>query len=435
MSKAILMSLVVALTLGLTTRTFAKTQAAPEAVPGEYIVKIKSAKNAGMSVTALGRILGGVVKSRFDGDSHLFVVKKDKSPNGISAMEELKNNPMVQYAEPNYIYHADKTPNDPDYAKTWGLHNTGGKDSDGRIGVAGIDINVEKAWDVTTGSKDVLVAVIDTGVDYTHPDIKDNLWVNEAEAKGKPGVDDDGNGFIDDVYGYNFADDKGDPKDGHGHGTHVSGTIGARGNDGLGVAGVNWNVRIMAVKFLDDGGSGTLENAVKAIDYATKMGARIESNSWGGGGFSQALKEAIERAAAKNVLFTAAAGNSGEDNDSSDHYPSNYDVENILAVAAIDNQGNLADFSDWGLKTVHVAAPGVNVYSSINNGGYASWSGTSMATPHVTGVAALILSTNKNLTAVDLKTRIMKTSRPLPSLNGKIASGGIIDAYHAVTSN
>jgi subtilisin family serine protease len=259
------------------------------------------------------------------------------------------------------------------------------------------------------------------------------MWVNLAEKNGQPGVDDDGNGFVDDIYGYDFSNNDGDPKDDHGHGSHVAGTIGAKGNNTLGVVGVNWNVKIMPVKFLSRGGSGTLENAVKAIDYATKMHARILSNSWGGGGFSQILEDSIKRANEAGILFVAAAGNDRANNDVSPHYPSSYDVPNVLSVAAIDNTGALAKFSCYGKTSVDVAAPGVNILSSTI-GGYKTMSGTSMATPHVSGIAALVMSNEPTLTALQVKERIIATSRPLASLRGKMVSGGLANAYYALSN-
>jgi len=441
-----------------------------EAVPGEFIVKLKNSSmmNAA-SVTSnmmlLGVSLGGRVKSRFDGDPALFVVKKDPRLATMAAMQDLNANPLIEYAEPNYIYHADDLPNDPDLGKLWGLRNTGQKDKEKeargpegqpdpippQVGKAGIDINAEKAWAITTGSKKVVVAIIDTGTDVKNPELHENLWVNEAEANGKPSVDDDGNGFVDDIYGYDFVNNTGDPspkstkEEAGGHGTHVAGTIGAVGNDGKGVVGVNWNVSIMSLKFLSDAGSGTLEDALRAIDYATKMGAQIESNSWGGGGFSESLKDAIDRAAKKGILFVAAAGNDGVDNDQDPHYPANYDLENVVSVAAIDNQGQLGSYIDpgngqrtvfscWGRKTVHLAAPGVNVYSTLPNKKHDAWSGTSMATPHVSGVAALLLSKEPTLTAVAIKDRLVNTVERMDTLRGKTVSGGRVDAYKALTN-
>lgn len=402
-----------------------------EAVPGEYVVRLKP--NMGtMSMNTLSQSLGAYVKSRIPGQN-IVVVKRPVFETTYSAVKTLAVNPLVDIVEPNYIYRANKLSNDPMMEQLWGLRNIGQKDSSGKAGVAGIDVGVEQAWDIETGSDKMVVAVIDTGVDFNHPDLKDNLWTNEAEANGKPGVDDDGNGVVDDIHGYNAITGKGDAQDDQGHGSHCSGTIGAKGNDGKGIVGVNWDVKIMAVKFLSASGSGSLEDALKAIDYATKMGAKVLSNSWGGGGFSQTLLEAIKRSNEAGALFVAAAGNESNNNDARPTYPATYDVPNMISVAAIDNQGAKASFSSYGKRTVHVGAPGVNVYSSTG-GAYDSWSGTSMATPHVAGVAALVWSHEPELTAIQLKERLLQTARPIAGLKGKTKTGAMVNAFNALTN-
>ncbi len=426
---------IVALVTALLGATSAVASEA-EAVPGEYIVKLKS-QNSIFSVGLLSHQLNAEVKSII-ADAGIVVIHKPAIMLSGYVIKSLNENPLVEYAEPNFIYHANKTPNDPSLEKLWGIKNVGQLDKQGgAAGTPGIDVGAEQAWDLSTGSEKTIVAVIDTGVDYTHPDIKDNAWVNIAEANGKAGVDDDRNGYVDDIYGVNFSDaakPTSDPKDDHGHGTHCSGTIGARGDDGKGIVGVNWSVRIMAVKFLSATGSGSLEGAIKAIDYATKNGAKIMSNSWGGGGYSLALKEAIQRAHDAGALFVAAAGNDSSNNDVSPGYPASYDIPNVLSVAAINNKGDLASFSNYGKKSVHVAAPGVNIFSSVISGGYQSMSGTSMATPHVSGIAALLFSHEPNLTNVELKQRIIRTARPWSTLKGKVSSAGIANAYLALSN-
>ncbi len=356
--------------------------AAPESVPGEYIVKLKDSVSVAESKNVLSQELGSYIKDTIPGQN-IVVIKRPVFEIQSNVLKTLAENPIVDIAEPNFIYSINKTANDPMFGQLWGMKNIGQADSTNKAGVAGVDIGVEQAWDITTGSKDVLVAVIDTGIDYNHPDLKGNLWTNQAELNGSPGIDDDGNGIIDDIYGANFvnaAQPTGNPLDDHGHGSHCSGTIGATGNDGKGIVGVAWNVRIMAVKFLSASGSGSLDGALKGIDYATKMGAKIMSNSWGGGGYSETLKQAIERSNAAGALFVAAAGNESNNNDANPTYPATYDVPNILTVAAVDNRGQIASFSNYGKNKVHVGAPGVNIVSSVKGGGYDSWSGTSMAT-------------------------------------------------------
>lgn len=412
-------------------------QAAPkvQAVPGEYVVRLKDTMST-MSLSTLSQTLGGEVVEKLSPQSNAILVRRNALEREDFVINSLKNNPYVANAEPNFIYTIDSTPssmpNDPELSRLWGLVNTGQKDGSAE-GVAGIDVDAKRAWEIETGSRDVLVAVIDTGVDYDIADLTPNMWANAGELNGTAGVDDDNNGFVDDIYGYDFANNDGDPKDDHGHGSHVSGTIGGMGNDGAGIVGVAWNVRIMGIKFLSAAGGGTLADAIKSIDYATQMGADIMSNSWGGGGFSEELKLAIERAHDAGILFTAAAGNSRQNNDANPTYPATYDVDNIISVAAIDNRGNLASFSCYGRTTVDVAAPGVNILSTTPNG-LRSWSGTSMATPHVSGVAALVLSHEPGMSMADLRDRIINTARPLTRLRSKVASGGIVNAYHALTN-
>lgn len=408
----------------------------PEAVPGEYIVKLKEQFSIqSTNLKGLGHQLGANIKSTMP-ENNIVVVRRPVVETQKSAVKSLSQNELVEYAEPNFIYRINKTPNDPMLVQLWGMKNTGAVDSTGKAGVAGIDVGAEQAWDIQTGSRDVVIAVIDTGVNFDHNDLKENVWTNDAELNGKEGVDDDGNGVVDDIYGAAFIRGQklGSPRDDHGHGSHCSGTIGARGDDGKGIVGVAWNTRIMGVKFLDAGGSGTLEDAILAIDYATKMGAKIMSNSWGGGGYTQALKDAITRSHAAGALFVAAAGNESNNNDSNPSYPASYDVPNVLAVAAIDNQGQMASFSNYGRSKVHVGAPGVNILSSTLGGKYESWSGTSMATPHVSGVAGLLASEFPQMTNVELRQRIISTARPIAGLRGRVQSGGLANAYLALTN-
>lgn len=404
----------------------------PEVIPGEYVLKLKKSMSIQRNINVFEKSLNVKIKKFIPNTDLVVVHANEKGQNDIKTMTNLfMQNDSVLLAEPNFIYRINKLPNDPEIGKLWGLINSGQSDSKNKVGVAGVDIGAEAAWDVETGNEDVLIAVIDTGLDYNHSDLKENSWSNMAELNGKPGVDDDGNGYIDDIHGYDFANNDGNPLDDHGHGSHCSGTIGAKGNDGAGIVGVAWNAKIMGVKFLAADGSGSLEGAVQAIKYATKMGAKIMSNSWGGGGYSEILKEAIQEANEHGIVFTAAAGNHSGNNDEAPSYPASYNLPNVISVAAIDNTGNLANFSCYGRKTVHVAAPGVNVYSSVP-GGYESWSGTSMATPHVTGVAALLLSHEPNLTPEEVRTRLVKTSKPMSALKGKTASNGLVNAYLAL---
>ena len=286
-----------------------------------------------------------------------------KLPEGIDVDEALElyiEDPDVEHAEPNYIVYANvNTPNDADLGQLWGLHNTG-QNVNGTSGTIDADIDAPEAWDVTTGSSAVVVAVIDSGVDINHPDLAANIWVNPGETPGN-GIDDDANGYVDDVNGWDFYIDDNDPRDANGHGTHVAGTIAAVGNNGTGGTGVSWSAKIMALRFLDAWGSGTTANAIAAIEYATAMGADIINNSWGGGGFNTSLKTAIE---ASGAVVVCAAGNSGINNDGTPHYPSSFNSANIIAVAASDQNDALASFSNYGANSVDVAAPGTNIYSA-----------------------------------------------------------------------
>ncbi|XGC80892.1 S8 family peptidase [Bdellovibrio bacteriovorus] len=415
--------------LGLGSELYASV----DAVPGEYVIQFKDS----VSVLDLVHQFDGGTGAIVDiiPDQNVALVRRPVFELQSSVLESLSIDPNIKTIEPNYIYHMDKTATDPMFQLMWGLKNTGQYDYQRRVGVAGMDISVDKAWDITTGSKKVIVAVIDSGIDYFHPDLKENMWTNTAELNGKSGVDDDGNGIVDDIYGANFENpDKptGNPWDDHGHGTHCAGTIGAKANNGIGGAGVAWEVRLMAVKFLKASGSGSLFAALKGVNYATKMGAKILNNSWGGGGVSQTLKDAIEKTNQAGALFVVASGNETNDNDKNPRYPASYDVPNILTVAAVDNQGKLADFSNYGASSVHVAAPGVNILSTINNGKYGYYSGTSMAAPHVSGLAALLSAKEPDLSGRGLRRRIVATSKTLKSLHGK-TKAGLVSAHSALT--
>ena len=340
----------------------------------------------------------------------------------------LGSNPQVAYAEPNAVLATEAFPNDDEFSALWGLHNTGQTG-----GTSDADIDAPEAWELTTGSASIVVGVIDTGVDYTHPDLAANVWTNPGEVPSN-GIDDDGNGFVDDVHGYDFANGDGDPMDDNGHGTHVSGTIAAAGDNGQGITGVNWNGSVMALKFLDAQGNGFTSAAVQALNYATMMRSqyavsiRVTNNSWGGGAYSQALHDAIQASGDAGVLFVAAAGNDGVDTDQSPHYPSGYDLPNVVAVTATDHNDGLASFSNYGAASVDLAAPGASIYSTLPGGGYGTYSGSSMAAPHVSGVAALAWSAVPSASAEQIRTAILEGVDPVASLNGRVATGGRLNA-------
>ncbi|MBL8048045.1 MAG: S8 family serine peptidase [Chthonomonas sp.] len=348
-------------------------------------------------------------------------------PAGVDAIQlisRIKGEPIVRVAEPDYLVSTNLTPNDPQLNVLWGLKDTAAPDA---------DISAEQAWDLTTGSSAVKVCVIDTGLDYTHQDLAGNSYANPGEIPGN-GVDDDGNGYVDDVYGYDFVNSDGDPMDDNDHGTHCSGTIGGKGNNGIGVVGVNWNVSIFAAKFLSAGGSGSTSNAILSVDYARVRGANIMSNSWGGGGFSQLLLEAIQRAEQADILFVAAAGNSASNNDTTANYPSNYDVANVVAVASITKDDQLSSFSSYGATSVDIAAPGSDVVSTVPGNGYASFSGTSMATPHVAGAAALLKAYFPTASYSALKLRLMNGAVSTAALSGRVVSGRL-NVYNSMDND
>ncbi|MCE0494868.1 S8 family serine peptidase [Vibrio salinus] len=352
--------------------------------------------------------------------------------NVDKAIETLQQLPFVSYAEPDYVIRPDT--NDQYYGLLWGLENTG-QDIRGVTGVYDSDIDADLAWSTTTGNPDLIVAVIDTGVDYNHNDLNENVWINPGEIAGN-GIDDDGNGYIDDIYGYDFFSNDSNPIDEEGHGTHVAGTICAESNNNIGISGVAWQCKIMALRFLGPNG-GYTSDAITALDYAVAKGVKISNNSWGGGGYSQGLYDAISNAAANGHVFVAAAGNGGADSIGDDtdilpHYPSSYNLENIISVAATNNRDQLAGFSNYGLNSVDVGAPGVNIVSTMLGSYYWS-SGTSMAAPHVAGVAALILSLHPDWGYTEIKDRLLSTIRPVAVLSGKTVTGGVIDAQAATT--
>jgi serine protease len=352
--------------------------------------------------------------------------------SGISvsqALDSVRSLRNVDFAEPDYRVTADATTNDPRLGSLWGLNNSGQSG-----GTADADIDAPEAWNTTTGSGNFVVGVIDSGVDYRHPDLAANMWSNPDEIVGN-GIDDDRNGYIDDRYGYDFVNNDADPMDDNGHGTHVAGTIGAVGNNGIGVSGVNWRVKIAALKFLDASGGGYTSDAVRALDYAVREGIRVTNNSWGGGGDSSSLRAAIQRAQAAGSIFVAAAGNDGSNNDTKVSYPSNYPYDNVVAVAATDRNDRLASFSNYGATSVDLAAPGVSILSTTPNNTYSTYSGTSMATPHVTGAIALLWDRNPTWTYRQVIGQIVGTVDPVASLSGKVATGGRLNIAKALGSS
>ncbi|CAD5966035.1 Thermitase [Planktothrix agardhii] len=358
-----------------------------------------------------------------------------------------KNDPRFEYIEPDYIITLEDvekpssatessekitpqatTPNDPGYSQLWGLNNIGQSG-----GTADADIDAPEAWDIQKGNQNLVIGVIDTGVDYNHPDLSANIWTNPGEIAGD-GIDNDSNGYIDDVRGWDFAYNDNNPMDVHGHGTHVAGTIAGKGNNGVGVTGVAWNAKIMPLKFLNDSGSGSLSNAILAINYATAKGVKLTNNSWGGGGYTQALSDAINTAGQQGALFIAAAGNSSLNTDITPAYPASYNLSNIISVASTTRTDGLSSFSNIGATTVDLGAPGSDIYSTLPNSSYGTYSGTSMASPHVTGAAALLWSQNPTWTAQQIKNRLMSTGDSISALNGKTVSGKRLNINNALSN-
>ncbi len=372
---------------------------------------------------------------------NIFLIKLDLN-TGTSIRQALRfyqSQNLVEYAELNYTVSAHKTPNDPLFGLQWALDNTGQDyPSSHRYkeppGTPDVDIDAPEAWDVNTGSSSVIVAILDTGVDYNHRDLHNNIWFNPAELAGNPNVDDDNNGYIDDFFGYNFAYDTNDPLDDNGHGTHVAGTIAAEGNNALDVAGLSWNANVMALKFLGANGTGFTSNAVRAFYYAVENGADVVSNSWGGAGFSQALEDAINYAHSQGLIIVASAGN---DDSNRPVYPAFY--ENVIAVAATDSNDQRARFSNYG-DWVDLAAPGVDILSLRATGTsrgtiYDQYttvlSGTSMSCPHVSGAAAVVLAEMPDLTNNDVGDLLTILTDPIAA--GIVSSNGRLNLFKAMT--
>jgi subtilisin family serine protease len=399
-------------------------------VAAELLVQFEAGLGAQAYGDALARV-GGRFVERVSGDLHRIALPAGADLS--SAIRTLHATPGIDFAEPNWLYYADSVSDDTYYTtnRLWGMEGDTSPLFRNQYGS-----QAAEAWDKGhTDCGKVMVAIIDEGAQYKHPDLKHNYWENPAEIPDN-GIDDDGNGFIDDTHGWDFARDDKTNYDGLGddHGTHVSGTIGARGGNTKGVAGMCWKLRLINVKFLGNR-SGSTANAIKSIDYVTDLKLRHKLDlvainaSWGGGGYSQGLKKSIEAAGKADIVFVAAAGNDGANNDVSPHYPSSYDSPTIISVAAIGSAGALASFSNYGATTVDLGAPGVAVYSTVPAGtGYAAYSGTSMATPHVAGAIALYASSHPGLSANALKEAILATTVPTPSLNGKTLTGGRLDA-------
>ncbi len=444
------------------SRVRAQAPAGSRFAATQLIVKYRSGAREGEKSRARGlaraRLQHERNRLRHDaGEGDLELLTIDPAVAVADAIAAVSRDPSVEYAEPNWIYTPATLPNDPKFNQLWGFNNTA-QPIDGSAGLNDADVDAPEAWNVSLGSSHVYVGVIDQGIDINHEDLGVQpggpIWTNPYDPVD--GVDNDLNGYVDDVHGWDFLGGDNTVYDGSSadlsidaHGTHVSGTIGARANNGIGVAGINWNVTIIPAKFLG-ASNGTTADAIRAVDYLTDLKTRhglnlvAINNSWNGGGFSQALLDAIARAARADILFIAAAGNGGSDGlgddlDQAPSYPASYDTtsavgyNSVITVAATDRWDRLADFSNFGARTVDLGAPGVDILSTTPRNGYAYYNGTSMAVPHVTGAAALVNAATA-LTGRELRARLLGAVDRVTSLQGFTVTGGRLNIQRAVAS-
>ena len=416
---------------GLALAAPAQAQAQAAAAPGELIVRFAATADAGERADIRERAqVGFAERLPVRG---LQVVEVDAGQTDAAAERTLERADGVAYAEPNFYRRSFLRPSDSSFGLQWAFQNTGQSG-----GLAGADINAVAAWDITTGSPATTVAVVDSGVELSHLDLIGSSWANPGESgsgRDRNGVDDDGNGFVDDFRGWDWVDDDGDPTDLNGHGTHVAGTVGARSNNARGVAGTSWGTRLLALRVLAQNGTGTVADVVKAYQYAAANGIRIVNASLGASSFSLTEQAAI--AAAPDVLFVVAAGNGGsdqvgDDNDRSPQYPCSYPLANVVCVASTNRRDQLSSFSNFGGASVDLAAPGEDILSTWLGGRYAWSDGTSMATPHVAGAAALLLAAQPALSVSDLRAFLLGGVDPVSSLAGRVASGGRLDVRRSL---
>lgn len=394
--------------------------------PNRILIKTASSLTAAQAKTLHTLQRTRVVRS-YPGLAGWQVVQLPPGTSVANSLAQLRNIPGIEQAEPDYRVRAALEPRDPDYQRQalWGLHHTNN-----------IDIDAPEGWQVRRGAPEVIVAVIDSGIRLTHEDLAANLWVNPAEIPAN-GLDDDGNGLIDDLHGINAIDNTGSPADDNGHGTHVAGIIGAVGDNGRGITGVAWKVQLMACKFLDQRGEGYISDAIACLDYARRHGAQIFNLSWSDAEFSLALQSALTRARQAGLLIVAAAGNRKSDNDASPNYPSAYELDNLVAVASVNRSGSLSFNSNYGLRRVHLAAPGDSIYSTYYSwdSDYATTGGTSMAASYVSGILALLKAEFPLETGRQLIDRLLVSVKPLDSLEGRCRTGGMASLGRALTQS
>jgi subtilisin family serine protease len=394
-------------------------------VPGELLIKFNG-ESAHGNLDSLHAETGAFVTREFS-ELGWQVVKLPDNVSTEQALAQYAKSPEVEYAQPNYIYRlAETTPNDTSFNSLYGMQK----------------ISAPAAWDITTGNSNIVVAVLDTGIRRTHEDLAANIWQNPGEIAGN-GVDDDANGYVDDKIGYDFANNDADPSGEGSHGTHVAGTIGASGNNGKGVVGVNWNVGLMTLKIFDANGNSTSAKVIAAFNYARMMrtrgvNVRVTNNSYGGCneacGYDQAMKDAVDAAGRADILNVFAAGNNSRDIEAQPFYPAGYNSPSILSVAASDQNDAKSDFSNFGAASVDLSAPGSGILSAVtwSDQSYTSFNGTSMAAPHAAGAAALLLAANPNLSAASVKATLMNTVDVLPQWNGFVKTGGRLNIARAI---
>lgn len=400
--------------------------AIPPHVPGEILIQLKPSAQSASNLVFKQKINKIFRKSKYRNtvkwakplrsQPRLFRVgfKEDSQLDRFIAV--LSASQEVDYAEPNYLYSIVSSqkvtlPTDPKFDLSWHLYNHGQADGEGQKGIAGADIQVSPLWEAGVhGKKEIRVAVIDTGIDPVHPDLRENTDFSQ---------------------GWNTIAENSQSQDDHGHGTMCAGIIGASADNEIGSVGINWKVSLLPIKFIDSQGSGSLANAIEAIDYAISQKVHVMSNSWGAYQYSRALEEAVERAKNAGILFVAAAGNENSSSDAAPFYPANFPLENVIAVAATDNRDELSLFSNYGLLSVHVAAPGVHIFTTALKGKYAIVGGTSMAAPQIAGMAALLLSAHPEWDFAEIKRRLIESSYPASALRRKVVARGRVSLYNA----
>lgn len=440
--KSLLTTVAIALVIVTAGAQSAHSETGPEAAgpketqdfaPGRILVKAEERAPAS-AIGSLNRENDAHVEEKLPGIG-VSVIEIPKDLPVAEAVKRYENAPGIEYAEPDYEVQPEVTPSDPSYPRMYALNNTGQV----LDGTPDADIDAPEAWSVTTGSTSTVVAVIDSGVDISHPDLNDNIWTNPDEIPDN-GIDDDKNGYVDDVHGWDFFNNNAsvfDAADGDRHGTHVAGTIAAEGNNDVGVTGVNWRAKVMPLKFIGPE-VGYTSGAIAALDYAVAEGVKVSNNSWGRFPFSQSMLDAIKRADAAGHLFVASAGNAGVDTDATPHYPSGYDSPNVVSVAASDQNDSLAVFSNangasnYGTTSVDLAAPGDYILSTTPGNTYSYFEGTSMAAPHVAGVAALVKAQYPALDDAGIKIKILSSVDKRTNLTSKVASGGRLNAARAL---